>query len=347
MPQTKFVTGKALALGLKPIVVVNKIDRPTPARTKCSTKCSTSSPPSMRMTTSSTFPSLFGLRPRRLGQRGRACARRQSGAAVQADRRSRARPRPLTPKRPFSFLATLLESDNFMGRVLTGRVESGKRERQRPDQGARPRRQCHRRRPRDQAAGVRRPRPACRSKQAEAGDIVALAGLEKGNRRRHHRRSGGENADRSAADRSADAGDAVLGQRQPARRPRRQQGHQPHDPRPPARARPRAMSRSASPKAPTRTAFEVAGRGELQLGVLIETMRREGFELGISRPRVLFRDPERPAHGAVRGRSSSTSTTSIRVRSSRRCSAARPSWRKCAPRAAARPASPSSRPRAG
>ena len=55
-------------------------------------------------------------------------------------------------------------------------------------------------------------------------------------------------------------------------------------------ARPRAMSRSASPKPPTRTAFEVAGRGELQLGVLIETMRREGFELSISRPRVLFRD---------------------------------------------------------
>jgi hypothetical protein len=47
-------------------------------------------------------------------------------------------------------------------------------------------------------------------------------------------------------------------------------------------------------------AFEVAGRGELQLGVLIETMRREGFELSISRPRVLFRDgPERP-RGALR-----------------------------------------------
>ena len=41
-----------------------------------------------------------------------------------------------------------------------------------------------------------------------------------------------------------------------------------------------------------RDSFEVAGRGELQLGVLIETMRREGFELGISRPRVLFRDGE-------------------------------------------------------
>jgi GTP-binding protein len=44
-------------------------------------------------------------------------------------------------------------------------------------------------------------------------------------------------------------------------------------------------------------AFEVAGRGELQLGVLIETMRREGFELSISRPRVLYRDGPKDAHG--------------------------------------------------
>ena len=64
--------------------------------------------------------------------------------------------------------------------------------------------------------------------------------------------------------------------------------------------------------------FEVAGRGELQLGVLIETMRREGFELGISRPRVLFRDgPRRHARSRTRP-SSSTSTTNIRARSSRR-----------------------------
>jgi GTP-binding protein len=45
-------------------------------------------------------------------------------------------------------------------------------------------------------------------------------------------------------------------------------------------------------EAADKDSFEVAGRGELQLGVLIETMRREGFELGISRPRVLFRDGE-------------------------------------------------------
>ena len=45
-------------------------------------------------------------------------------------------------------------------------------------------------------------------------------------------------------------------------------------------------------EADDRDSFEVAGRGELQLGVLIETMRREGFELGISRPRVLYREDD-------------------------------------------------------
>ncbi len=46
--------------------------------------------------------------------------------------------------------------------------------------------------------------------------------------------------------------------------------------------------------------FEVAGRGELQLGVVIETLRREGFELGISRPRVLFRDGPTAARSRTR-----------------------------------------------
>ena len=53
------------------------------------------------------------------------------------------------------------------------------------------------------------------------------------------------------------------------------------------------MSRCASPSRAEKDAMEVAGRGELQLGILIETMRREGFELSVSRPKVLFeRDPE-------------------------------------------------------
>ena len=64
-------------------------------------------------------------------------------------------------------------------------------------------------------------------------------------------------------------------------------------------ARPKATSPSASRETEDKDAFEVAGRGELQLGVLIENMRREGFELSISRPRVLFAG--RPETGAAPG----------------------------------------------
>ena len=72
MPQTRFVTRKALALGLKPIVVVNKIDRPAPARTGSSTRPSTCSTSSARPTSSSTSRSST---PRRCN--GYADARRR------------------------------------------------------------------------------------------------------------------------------------------------------------------------------------------------------------------------------------------------------------------------------
>ena len=53
------------------------------------------------------------------------------------------------------------------------------------------------------------------------------------------------------------------------------------------------MSRCKVEPAPNSDAFVVSGRGELQLAILIETMRREGFELGVSRPKVLFRATRR------------------------------------------------------
>ena len=75
--------------------------------------------------------------------------------------------------------------------------------------------------------------------------------------------------------------------------------------------------------------MEVAGRGELQLGILIETMRREGFELSVSRPKVLLREDRRPARRWSRSRrSSSTSTKFIPASSCRRCRSAKPRcWR--------------------
>ena len=71
--------------------------------------------------------------------------------------------------------------------------------------------------------------------------------------------------------------------------------------------------------------MEVAGRGELQLGILIETMRREGFELSVSRPKVLLQRDARAASCWSRSRrSSSTSTRSIPASSCRSCPSARP-----------------------
>jgi GTP-binding protein len=125
MPQTKFVTGKALALGLRPIVVVNKIDRPDGRARKCSTKCSTCSSASTRATSSSIS----------------RCSTLRAATAMPATT-SRLREGDLTPlfqkivdhvppphevdeDAPFTFLATLLDRDNFLGRILTGRVQSG------------------------------------------------------------------------------------------------------------------------------------------------------------------------------------------------------------------------------
>jgi GTP-binding protein len=84
MPQTKFVVGKALKLGLKPIVAVNKIDKPERAPTKCWTRCSTCLPPSMPTDEQLDFPILYGSakqgwmangsRKSRLRQHGRRCS---------------------------------------------------------------------------------------------------------------------------------------------------------------------------------------------------------------------------------------------------------------------------------
>ena len=77
--------------------------------------------------------------------------------------------------------------------------------------------------------------------------------------------------------------------------------------------------------ATSKDSMEVAGRGELQLGILIETMRREGFELSVSRPKVLLAARRRPASCSSRSkRSSSTSTRSIPASSCRRCPSAKP-----------------------
>ncbi|MDZ3830719.1 MAG: translational GTPase TypA [Sphingopyxis sp.] len=289
MPQTKFVTGKALALGLKPIVVVNKIDRSDARAAEVLDEVF-----ELFLTLDANdeqldFPILYA-----------------SGRSGFASHDPEAREGDLTPlfetivghvpapgldaEGAFSFLATLLDRDNFIGRVLTGRVQSGTIKVNQPVHAL----------DRDGKvieAGRASKLLAFRGlervpvDEARAGDIVAIAGLTQA----------------TVANTIADPSISVPIPAQPIDPPTLSMRFAVNDSPMAGREGSKVTSRMIRDRlmreAETNVAiritesadkdsFEVAGRGELQLGVLIETMRREGFELGISRPRVLFREDE-------------------------------------------------------
>ena len=128
MPQTKFVTGKALGLGLRPIVVVNKIDRPD-ARAARSARRSVR--PVRRRSTRATSSSISRCSTPRAATAMPArtpMPREGTWRRCSSDRQPRARAPGSTPTATFAMLATLLDRDNFLGRILTGRIESGRLE---------------------------------------------------------------------------------------------------------------------------------------------------------------------------------------------------------------------------
>lgn len=290
MPQTKFVTMKALDLGLRPILVVNKADKPD-ARVDWVVDQVFDLFVALDATEEQLeFPILY--------------ASAKEGWAVHdiADPHDGMEPLFQTiadhvaapvadPDGPFRMLATTLESDPYLGRVLTGRIMSGRvrvndtvkalsRDNKVIEQARLTKLLAFR--------GLKR-EPI---EEAEAGDIVALAGLQKA----------------TVAD---TIGAPAIKESLPAR-----------PISPPTMAM--TVSVNDSPlagrnggdkltsrmiadrlereaegnvairvtQAEEKDAFEVAGRGELQLGVLIETMRREGFELTIGPPRVLYKQDE-------------------------------------------------------
>ncbi|MBW8783551.1 MAG: translational GTPase TypA [Novosphingobium sp.] len=287
MPQTKFVTGKALALGLRPIVVVNKIDR-SDARA--------------HEVLDEVFDLFVGLdaNDEQLDFPVLYASGRNGYASSDAE----AREGTLTPlfetivshvpapaldaDGPFTFLATLLDRDNFLGRVLTGRVQSGTLKVNQPIHAL------------DAEGRVIETGRASKLlafrgldrvpvEEARAGDIVAIAGLAKA----------------SVADTIADPSVSTPIAAQPIDPPTLAMRFAVNDSPFAGREGDKVTSRMIRDRllresetnvairvteSDDKDAYEVAGRGELQLGVLIETMRREGFELGISRPRVLFRD---------------------------------------------------------
>jgi GTP-binding protein len=287
MPQTKFVTGKALALGLKPIVVVNKIDRPDGRPQEVLDEVFDLFVSLDASDEQLDFPVLYAS-----GRDGYASddqeARGGSLDPLFAKIVDHVPAPGLDESGPFTFLATLLDRDNFMGRVLTGRVQSGTVKINDPIHAL------------DMDGKVVEVGRATKLmsfdgldrvpvESAKAGDIIALAGLEKA----------------TVANTIADPAVKEPIAAQPIDPPTLAMRFAVNDSPFAGREGDKVTSRMIRDRlyreAETNVAiritesedkdsFEVAGRGELQLGVLIETMRREGFELGISRPRVLFRE---------------------------------------------------------
>ncbi|WP_338466724.1 translational GTPase TypA [Novosphingobium sp. ZN18A2] len=289
MPQTKFVTGKALALGLRPIVVVNKIDRPDGRPQEVLDEVFDLFVSLDANDEQLEFPHLYAS-----GRNGYA-GEDESVREGTLDPLFRTIvdhvPAPgLDDSGPFTFLATLLDRDNFMGRVLTGRVQSGTIRVNDPIRAL------------DMDGNVVETGRASKLlsfrglervpvDEARAGDIIALAGLEKA----------------TVANTIADPAVSEPIAAQPIDPPTLAMRFAVNDSPMAGREGDKVTSRMIRDRllreAETNVAirvtesadkdsFEVAGRGELQLGVLIETMRREGFELGISRPRVLFQTDE-------------------------------------------------------
>jgi GTP-binding protein len=290
MPQTKFVLAKALALGLRPIVVVNKVDKPEQRAYEVQDE---------------TFD-LFGALGANEDQLDFPCvfASAKAGwAAMTPDEKSddmsalfevilSHTPEPkVVPDQPFRMLATTLEADPYLGRLLTGRIESGIVRHNQPIKAlSADGRQIETSRVTKLLAfrGLER-QPI---EFAEAGDIVALAGLSEATVADTIAALEVEDAlparpiDPSTLAMTFSINDSPLAGQEGDKVTSRQ-------------IRERLMREAEGNVAVKITetadkdAFEVAGRGELQLAVLIEQMRREGYELSVSRPRVLFRtNPE-------------------------------------------------------
>ena len=287
MPQTKFVTGKALSLGLKPIVVVNKIDRPDARPAEVLDEVFELFLNLDANDEQLDFPTLYASG--RAGYAGLTDDVREGDLTPLFEKIVEHVPAPsLDPQGEFKMLATLLDRDNFLGRILTGRIESGTLNVNDPIRAV----DVNGKTVEDGRVtklfafqGLER----VPVESAKAGDIVAIAGLMKATVSNtigtpaiteplHAREIDPPTLSMTFSVNDSPFagkdGDKVQSRVIRDRLEREAEGNV-------------AIRISETPGG---EAFEVAGRGELQLGVLIETLRREGFELGISRPRVLYRD---------------------------------------------------------
>ncbi len=287
MPQTKFVTGKALALGLRPIVVVNKVDRPDERIQEVLDEVFDLFVSLDATDEQLDFPVLFASG--RNGYAGLDASAREGTLAPLFETIVSHVPEPSAdPDGPFKFLVTLLDRDNFLGRILTGLVFSGSVKTNMPIHALDPEGKIVET---GRASKIMAFRGLERLPvdEANAGDIISIAGLTTA----------------TVANTICDPSVSEPLHAQPIDPPTLSMRFAVNDSPMAGREGTKVTSRMIRDRlfreaesnvaikvteSADKDSFEVAGRGELQLGVLIETMRREGFELGISRPRVLFRE---------------------------------------------------------
>jgi GTP-binding protein len=293
LPQTKFVVSKALKVGLKPIVVINKVDRPDARPVEVVNEVFDLFAALDASEEQLDFPILYGS-----AKEGWMAAApegpKDRGMMPLFDLVVRHVAPPTVEDGAFRMLGTILEANPYLGRIVTGRISSG---------AVKP----------NQTVKVL-DRNGSLIEEGRLTKVLAFRGLE---------RTGVEEA--SAGDIVAVAGlpEATVSHTICAPEVTFPLPAQPIDPPTLAmtfRINDSPLAGTEGDKVQSRVirerllreaegnvalrigesiekdSMEVAGRGELQLGILIETMRREGFELSVSRPKVLF---ERDARGEI------------------------------------------------
>ena len=291
MPQTKFVLGKALKMGLKPILCLNKVDRPHADPERVLNAAFDLFAVMGATDEQLDFPHIYAS-----GKNGWATmdmSKPNDTLAPLFDLIVEHVPEPkqvAAKDAPFQILSVLIENDPFLGRLLTGRIESGKAvpglaihalhlDGQEIERGRITKVLAFR--------GLKR-QPV---DEAEAGDIVAIAGLSKATvadtlcAMEVTTALPAQPIDPPTISMTVSVNDSPLAGKEGDKVQSRV-------------IRDRLLKEAESNVAIRVTetvdkdAYEVAGRGELQLGVLIEGMRREGFEVSISRPRVVYQKDE-------------------------------------------------------
>ncbi|ESY30383.1 translational GTPase TypA [Mesorhizobium sp. M1148] len=289
MPQTKFVVGKALKVGLKPIVVINKIDRPDARHVEVVNEVFDLFAALDATDEQLDFPILYGS-----GRDGWVSENpegpKDQGLAPLFDLVIKHVPEPTVHPGPFRMIGTILEANPFLGRIITGRIESGTLK---SNQAVKVLHHDGTQIETGRISKILAFRGLERQpiEEAQAGDIVAIAGLSKG----------------TVADTFCDLAVTEALHAQPIDPPTVTMSFLVNDSPLAGTEGDKVTSRVIRDRllreaegnvalkieeSPDKDSFFVSGRGELQLAVLIETMRREGFEIAVSRPRVVMQKGE-------------------------------------------------------